>query len=368
MKDINIARVISENRKLKGITQDELANYIGVSKSSVSKWETAQSYPDITFLPQLASYFNISIDELMGYEPQMTKEDIRNLYLRLSNEFYEKPFEDIITYCQEVIKKYFSCYPLLYQIGVLLFNNSNLANNEKRMKEIIVEAKKLFIKIKNESDDIELVKQAFYMETLSLITLGYPDEVIKLLDESNSLVMSVEILLGKAYQMIGNTDKAKETLQIEIYQYMRTLLQLLHSYLSLFIDDEKQFDEISKRFLTIANIFNLDKLKPDALLPFYLTLAHGKIVNRNTDKALEYLENYTRIATGNIYPLKLKGDDFFTLIDKWFENFPIGTNPPRNEKVIKQSMYEAVVNNPNFSTFEDNTQYKNLVMKLRNNC
>ncbi len=368
MKDINIARVISENRKLKGITQDELANYIGVSKASVSKWETAQSYPDITFLPQLATYFNISIDDLMGYEPQMTKEDIRNLYLRLSNEFYEKPFEDIITYCQEIIKKYFSCYPLLYQMGVLLLNNSNLANDEKRMKEIIMEAKTLFIKIKNESDDIELVKQAFYMEALSLITLGSPNEVIKLLDESNSLVMSVEILLARAYQMIGNTDKAKETLQIEIYQYMLTLLQLLQSYLSLFLDDEKQFDEISKRFLAIANIFNLDKLKPDALLTFYLTLAQGNIVNKNTDKALEYLENYTRIVTGNIYPLKLKGDDFFTLIDKWFESFPIGTNPPRDEKVIKQSMYEAVANNPQFSVFEDNIQFKNIVRKLKNNC
>lgn len=149
---------------------------------------------------------------------------------------------------------------------------------------------------------------------------------------------------------------------------MLTLLQLLQSYLSLFLDDEKQFDEISKRFLAIANIFNLDKLKPDALLTFYLTLAQGNIVNKNTDKALEYLENYTRIVTGNIYPLKLKGDDFFTLIDKWFESFPIGTNPPRDEKVIKQSMYEAVANNPQFSVFEDNIQFENIVRKLKNNC
>lgn len=38
------------------------------------------TYPDITLLPQLATYFNISIDELMRYEPQMTKEQIRSLY------------------------------------------------------------------------------------------------------------------------------------------------------------------------------------------------------------------------------------------------------------------------------------------------
>ena len=65
MKEINIAKVLVKKRKEKGITQDQLANYIGVSKASVSKWETEQSYPDVTFLPQLAAYFNISIDELM---------------------------------------------------------------------------------------------------------------------------------------------------------------------------------------------------------------------------------------------------------------------------------------------------------------
>ena len=78
MKEINIAKMLVRKRREKGITQEELAAYIGVSKASVSKWETGQSYPDITFLPQLAAYFNISIDELMSYAPQLTKEEIKN--------------------------------------------------------------------------------------------------------------------------------------------------------------------------------------------------------------------------------------------------------------------------------------------------
>lgn len=368
MKDINIAREIVENRKRKGITQEELASFMGVSKASVSKWETAQSYPDITFLPQLATYFNISIDDLMGYEPQMTKEDIRNLYLKISKEFYEKPFEDTIAYCQEIIKKYFSCYPLLFQMGVLLFNNRNLAHDEKRMKEVAMEAKMLFEKIKNESDAVELVKQSTYMEAFSLITLGFPEEVIELLGESHSLMLSSETLLATSYQIVGETEHAKETLQIGIYQYLWNLLQLLQSYLSLSTENEKEFDEISKRFLEIVDIFHVEKLKPDALLTFYLLVAQGNIANGNTKKAFESLENYTRLSTGGIYPLKLKGDDFFTLIDDWFEDFAIGTNPPRDEKLIKQSMCDAVTNNPTFSILEDNIQFKNIVKRLKNNC
>ena len=80
MKEINIHKIIADKRKEKGITQEELAAYIGITKASVSKWETGQSYPDITFLPLLASYFNISIDELISYTPQMEQEDIKNLY------------------------------------------------------------------------------------------------------------------------------------------------------------------------------------------------------------------------------------------------------------------------------------------------
>ena len=73
MADINIARTIVTKRREKGMTQEELAEFMGVSKASVSKWETGQSFPDIALLPKLASFFNISIDELMDFRPEMTQ-------------------------------------------------------------------------------------------------------------------------------------------------------------------------------------------------------------------------------------------------------------------------------------------------------
>lgn len=79
MRDLNIGKCIIHKRKEKGITQEQLANYIGVSKASVSKWESGLSYPDIVLLPELATYFNISVDELLGYSLQLTKEDIKKL-------------------------------------------------------------------------------------------------------------------------------------------------------------------------------------------------------------------------------------------------------------------------------------------------
>ncbi len=66
MKEINLGHILIKKRRMLGITQDELAFSMGVSKAAVSKWETGTTYPDLTLLPRLADYFNISIDEFDG--------------------------------------------------------------------------------------------------------------------------------------------------------------------------------------------------------------------------------------------------------------------------------------------------------------
>ena len=52
-------------RKLKGITQDEFASAVGVSRQSVYKWESGQSYPEVMKLVEIKNLFGISIDDLL---------------------------------------------------------------------------------------------------------------------------------------------------------------------------------------------------------------------------------------------------------------------------------------------------------------
>ena len=60
---------IADLRKKSKITQQELADSIGVSFQTISKWETGVSMPDITVLPLLAEYFQVSTDQLLGLKP-----------------------------------------------------------------------------------------------------------------------------------------------------------------------------------------------------------------------------------------------------------------------------------------------------------
>jgi len=65
-----LARNISIYRKEKGLTQEELAQILGLSFQAISKWENAQTMPDISLLPQLSRTLEVSIDKLLGYAAQ----------------------------------------------------------------------------------------------------------------------------------------------------------------------------------------------------------------------------------------------------------------------------------------------------------
>ena len=64
---LKIHERIRELRKEKGITQETLARAVGVTNQAVSKWEQGKCCPDIQYLPELADYFSVSIDDLFGH-------------------------------------------------------------------------------------------------------------------------------------------------------------------------------------------------------------------------------------------------------------------------------------------------------------
>lgn len=55
-------------RKEKGLTQEQTAELLNISKQSISRWETNTTYPDVLFLPVLASFYGITVDRLLGVD------------------------------------------------------------------------------------------------------------------------------------------------------------------------------------------------------------------------------------------------------------------------------------------------------------
>ncbi len=75
---------LSENlrkyRVIKNLTQEDVAEYLGITAQSVSKWERGESYPDITLLPALANIFETSVDLLLGMDTIRAEETRYNIH------------------------------------------------------------------------------------------------------------------------------------------------------------------------------------------------------------------------------------------------------------------------------------------------
>ena len=82
MNEFNLNKNIAALRKAAGMTQESLANMLGLSYQAVSKWENGISCPDVQLLPTLAEIFGVSIDALFGMEaPKDTAENVANTEL-----------------------------------------------------------------------------------------------------------------------------------------------------------------------------------------------------------------------------------------------------------------------------------------------
>lgn len=102
--EIRIGENIKRLRKAKNVTQEQIAEVLGISVTAVSKWERNETYPDITLLFPLAHYFGVTLDELMGYDEERiqaeiakTLEDYRSLWLtepEKARKLIQKTYKD----------------------------------------------------------------------------------------------------------------------------------------------------------------------------------------------------------------------------------------------------------------------------------
>ena len=76
---IQLGEKIKSLRKQKNISQEVLANYLGVTFQAVSKWENGATMPDVTMIPAIASFFGVSTDELFDFNRYETEERVMEI-------------------------------------------------------------------------------------------------------------------------------------------------------------------------------------------------------------------------------------------------------------------------------------------------
>ncbi len=365
MDTLHFSETLVRLRREKKVTQEELADFIGVTKASVSKWENRQSLPDILLLPLLASFFDVTVDQLLGYEPRLSKEQIQRIYLELAADFATLPFEEVMNKSRHLVRKYYSCYPFLLQISVLYLNHYTLAENEAAQKRVLEEAAALCSHIERNCSILDIVNDAVSLKAVLDLFLGKPKEVIQSLERiTNPYRYSYqnESVLIQAYQADGDLEKAHSYSQLTMYLHLLSLVGTAVLYLGNHMTEDALCEETIRRIDCLIDAFLMDSLHPNATAQFHYQAALFYSLHNKTTEALSRLTRYQKnlLFLLSDEHINLHGDSYFNALDEWFERLDLGTLAPRNKKLIKESCIQSF-QHPLFASLAETEKFKKIV-------
>lgn len=371
MNELHLAENITRFRHEKKLTQEELADFMGMTKASVSKWEKGQNMPDLLLLPRLAAFFGVTVDRLIGYEAQLSKEQIRRCYGELSQDFVSMPFEEVIKKTRDLAHRYYACYPLLLQLGVLYWNHHMLAETEKEGKKLLEEAVAWCDRILENCGDVDTCSDALVLKAGLALQLGKPLEVIDALEpaaDPTRLAGQSGGLLLQAYQMSGQKEKARSYAQVRHYLDLVNLVVDAALNLSFNENNLKQCEETIRRIRGVIELYQLESLHPNITAQFYFQSALVYAANEKEKEAVLALLSFERCVNKFLKEkeTELHGDEYFDLLDEWISLLPLGSMAPRDISFVWQSMKEWL-SHPYFSSLlKENREFQRLVQRMTN--
>jgi len=117
---MQIGQVIRKYRKENNLTQEEMANRLGVTTPAVNKWENGNSYPDILLLAPIARLLHISLDTLLSYQEDLSDAEIGNIVQEMDRQLKEDSYEEAFRWAKEIIATYPNCKMLIWQLATIL--------------------------------------------------------------------------------------------------------------------------------------------------------------------------------------------------------------------------------------------------------
>lgn len=114
---IKLPENIRSLRKEHALTQEQLAEALGVTVGAVYKWEAGLSTPEIKLIMEIADLFEVSVDMLLGYEWQ--RGNIENRIQRIKQCILEKDFEEAVLQSEKALKKYPNHFDVVYASAMM---------------------------------------------------------------------------------------------------------------------------------------------------------------------------------------------------------------------------------------------------------
>ena len=204
---LKLAENIKKHRKEMGLTQEGLADAIGVTVGAVSKWEKGFNVPDILTMMELANFFNQSLDELVGYD--MSSKKVEDMCERIDYLSCEHCFDEAIKAANDALSRYPHMFTILYTCAEM-YNRKHMESGapEDAEKAINMYETALIHIVQNKNHEIS--EYSIKARIANLYRKSDPEKALELLKEinydgcySNAIAM-VLLEMGKVSEALDN--------------------------------------------------------------------------------------------------------------------------------------------------------------------
>ena len=291
---MNIGIKIKKFRHERDLTQEQLAEYLNVSVSAVSQWESGKTVPDVSTILALANFFSVTLDELFDRAP-MEKEKEMEKYYALDREYSNQgDVNNTLALWREATQKYpgdFNCLiKLAYSLESTVYSGGESEEIERNAKESIVICERI-LRDCTESDTrnsaLQILVHLYSHEDLSIAN---EDAAVKYAMMADSLFACREALLEHAYFTEDSKDKKKAIKHLNILNYMDLLTMNL--YYGKYEREEDKIDACNAA-LTLWNTLIYDgnyQFFHCRIQKIYLALAMSYAKMQKADQTIEALK------------------------------------------------------------------------------
>lgn len=207
---IRIAENIRSLRKAHSLTQEQMAEALGVTVGAVYKWEAGLSTPEIKLIMEIADFFEISVDMLLGYEQKNGK--VENRIQRIKQCIIEKDFEEGEIESEKALKKYPNHFEIVYASAMMYM----LKFSEDKCEASMTKSNQLFEKAisllyQNTEKRINEVTILNHMAS-NYLTAGKTEQGLEILKQNNICNINSS-LIGYIYALqLKKTEEARNYL------------------------------------------------------------------------------------------------------------------------------------------------------------
>ena len=191
---------IKKHRKEMGLTQEGLAEAFGVTIGAVSKWENGNNVPDIMTLMELANFFNVSVDELLGYD--MSSKKIEDMIDHIGDLCHEYKFEEAAKEANNALARYPHNFKILYNCAEIFYLKYVESDNEQD-RDTAIDLYQRSMDHLSQNDDNHISEYTIRQRIAKLYAKKDPEKALEELKRinydgiNNSAIASVLMNSGK---------------------------------------------------------------------------------------------------------------------------------------------------------------------------